>query len=251
VALFGRRERGASAPLPEPLAGLTAHGIVLPAPTEPLQMATDLTVWSMPVVDGEAGLDLWTRVRAVHPATGIWPVLVTANTVEATAVDFGEDPAPVAALDAEAWFADRGADSDEQFPRGEPAPFEPPDPAQWAFRVATMPDEPDRMWFVPSPGGWAVPGQLGWSGAVNADVMGDVHTAVLRRWAERWDADLVVLGFDTLTLRVMRPPASPASAFEVAHEMALYCEDLVHQGVQTLDALVPMAASPAWWFWWD
>ena len=187
----------------------------------------------------------------MHPSTGLWPVLILENTWETTAAEVGEEPDPVEPLDVEAWLAAHTAERGEDFPRGEAAPFEVPDPSDWRERVAAWPDEPDRLLLVPAPGGWAVPGLLGWSGAVNHDIMGDVHTAFLRRWDAAWGADLVVLGFDTLTLRVSRPPATPDAALAVAGEVATYCEDIVFQGVQTLDALVPMVASSAWWFWWD
>jgi hypothetical protein len=74
--------------------------------------------------------------------------------------------------------------------------------------------------------GWEVPGLLSWSGAVNYDLDGAHHVAVLRWWQERYGAELVTLTRDQIELLVARPPRDPATMVQVAVEMLGYCPDL-------------------------
>ena len=70
-------------------------------------------------------------------------------------------------------------------------------------------DRPYRLALIEAAHGWEVPARLGWSGAVNYDLSGAQHVAVLRRWSQRYGANLLTLGFDTIELVVERPPAGP------------------------------------------
>jgi hypothetical protein len=272
VGLFGRRRAAALDPLPappfapdpaapplpsvptsddDPERALHAAGVELPAGARPLQAATDLTVWRVPVEGDDAALDLWASVRAVREQTGWWPVLVDDRMWDATAESFGEQPQPVVPIDAGAWLQTRADELLAEVMRGEPAPWAPEEGLDVHDLLAAADLRVTAMLLVPSLAGWEVPGGLGWSGAVNHDIGGDVHTAMLRRWGARWGIELVAMGLDTLALAVARPPATPRDALEAAVEMTLYCPDLVFQGTTTVDALVPHTASSAWLLWWD
>lgn len=239
----------------DPIGVPAGHGVALPADAERLLAAPDRPIWTVPVADEYAGIELWTAVRDAFERTGLWPVLVDDGFWETTAfVGFEEEPEPVGEVDAAQWLTAAAVDPQHglaQYGRGPVPVVEASDPSDWADQIAEGPDRPDHLLLVPCAAGWEVPGRLGWSGAVNQGVEGDEHTAVLRRWHGLWGAEIVAMGLDTMTLRASAPPATTTDALALATEMALYCADSVFQGVGTVDALVPMAVSGAWTFWWD
>jgi hypothetical protein len=76
--------------------------------------------------------------------------------------------------------------------------------------------------------------------------------AALRSWRDRFGAELVGLGFDTMNLRVARRPQTRAEALELAREQDLYSQDLVDQVAGTLSHLAADLMTHEWWFfWWD
>lgn len=78
------------------------------------------------------------------------------------------------------------------------------------------------------------------------------HVAAFRQWRDRYGAELVGLGSDTINMRVARPPQSRQAALALAREQFLYCFDIVVQGTQTLEALAAGLQKSRWWFfWWD
>ena len=93
---------------------------------------------------------------------------------------------------------------------------------------------------------------LGWQGAVNAHQDTAPLSAILRSWEERFGAEAVQIGFDTLTLVVERPPMSRDHALAVAAEHFAFCPDNVMQGTDRLDAYADLILRcPLWNFWWD
>jgi hypothetical protein len=266
--IFGRRSRTAPSTLPpfgpdrpvpspvgvpaagDPVAALAAAGVVLPGGGVPVQPAPGLSVWSVPVA-GAAAVELWGRVRAVHPSTGLWPVLAGPSTAETTAATLGETTDPPVASDGLAWLTARAADPDAGLTGVARRSYVQRRSVEPAELLPVLTGEFDRMWLVPAPVGWLVPGLLGWNGAVNNDVLGDDHATVLRRWAGAWQAEVLGLGSDVLTLRVHTPPVTPEQALAAAAEAYLYCPDAVDQGTGTLDALAEQMTQPAWQFWWD
>jgi hypothetical protein len=76
-------------------------------------------------------------------------------------------------------------------------------------------------------------------------------STVLRSWELRFDAYLVDLGTDTMTLAVGRPPRDLASATAIAAEHYAFCPDNIDQGVGSIreyaDSLVNESAWPFWW----
>jgi predicted DNA-binding WGR domain protein len=64
---------------------------------------------------------------------------------------------------------------------------------------------------------------IGWMGPANYDINPTEQSAILDTWEDRFDAYLVGLGFDTVTLVVGRPPADVASASAIAAEHAAFC----------------------------
>jgi hypothetical protein len=80
----------------------------------------------------------------------------------------------------------------------------------------------------------------------------EVHVALARRWADQYGARLVVCSNDTLEFRVKRPVASREEALRLAEEQYTYCEDIVVQGIETIEGLAAaLLGASKWFFWWD
>ena len=93
---------------------------------------------------------------------------------------------------------------------------------------------------------------VGWMGAANYDGDPLDMTTVLRSWELRFDAYVVGLGTDTLTLAVGRPARDLASATAIAAEHYAFCPDNVQQGVGTIQEYAEtLVDAELWPFWWD
>lgn len=206
----------------------------------------------------------WHRLRAEHPATGLWPVVLGAELGDLAAAlgpDTRDDYDDAAELrraealslgDLQALRAERraryGGDVDDE-PPGDSAPRTVRSSAPYFTAAARA----GLVALVPAAHGWQVPVVLGWEGGVNYGVEPVDHGVVLRDWHERFGAELVSLTDDqVLEVLVHRPPTAPAEALDVAREQYAYCPDLVDQGVGTLSALArDQVGSRSWYFWWD
>jgi hypothetical protein len=105
--------------------------------------------------------------------------------------------------------------------------------------------------LVPAPLSWQVPAHVR-SGGWNDCPTPDVHVAIHRRWHERYGADIACLSIDVIECTVRTPPSSRQSALALAREQFVYCPDIVHQGVESLEALAAtLLDGKAWYFWWD
>jgi hypothetical protein len=103
--------------------------------------------------------------------------------------------------------------------------------------------------LVPTSHGWQVPAVLRLDTFYAPTA---VHVAALRRWSAVYGAELVCLLPDTIEMRVERPPTTRSAALALAEEQYVYCEDIVIQGVQTIERLAAVLLnSPVWFFWWD
>jgi hypothetical protein len=227
------------------------------------------------VVPGGAAIEAWRRLRALVPETGRWPVLIgdveTAGRVleplgegDQDAIDPEETDAILAAglaLDPAAWAAELRAEDAELYdpprePRAEREQVWRETAAHQGFSIHLEPtgEEPLERVFVllvPTPDGWRVPAYLRFGGW-NECPEPAVHVAFLKRWHERWGAELVALGSDTLELAVLRPVLDREEALILADEQFLYCFDLIVQGAETLDRLAALLLrSTSWLFWWD
>ncbi|MEL7154099.1 MAG: DUF4253 domain-containing protein [Pseudomonadota bacterium] len=90
------------------------------------------------------------------------------------------------------------------------------------------------------------------AGGWNAFPVSEVHVALMRKWSAQYGARLVGHETDLLSFAVERPPQDKESAYALAMEQYLYCNDVVDQGYETLDALAASLLDSAGWFlWWD
>lgn len=111
-----------------------------------------------------------------------------------------------------------------------------------------------RMALVPARRSADIPAAIGWSGPLNFEEDTARLSAVLRSWEDRFGIRVVVLGFDTLTVSVGRPPTTLAEARAVAAEHFAFCPDNINQNPPyDLDIYAEKAVlgQETWSFWWD
>ncbi|MEV1045127.1 DUF4253 domain-containing protein [Streptomyces sp. NPDC049916] len=275
------------ATLPNPLPDLATSGLDLP-PGSLVDATLDGT-WHEPLLwyaDGPAAPADWTALGAAGRRLGLLPVLVSGGArdqwpeawdlcPDATSYPGDHDPDEVlagywsdyaadeVADDGPAAAADEEEDEDDLWPGLAPVPAQAArvgaDEAA-AGLVGVLTADPDgwpggtRMALVPARRSADIPAAIGWSGPMNHE--GDVARlcAVLRSWEERYDARVVVLGFDTLLVSVGRPPTTPEEARALAAEHYAFCPDNIDQSPPyDLDVYAQKALlnQEAWSFWWD
>ncbi len=218
------------------------------APPRPLvwvgTAASGAAVWSSPVANG-AGQRIWSELHDVAHHAGAWPVLT------------GSAPLP------ESWHLSQGHDPDEVVtPDVEPL-------LTTALELLPTPELGFRTRLEPSPEatvetdlaagylalvtgveGWQVPVAIGFGGVGGWSAT--EHSAVLRRWSQQYQADLVALTDTALGLRVRRPPVRHDEAMAAAEQIYAYCPDVVEHGVGSMWALATtIAVSPAWSLRWS
>ena len=105
--------------------------------------------------------------------------------------------------------------------------------------------------LVPTDDWTTIPAHLCWGGW-NDCPAAEYHVAAMRRWRDRYGAELVGMSFDTINLRVATKPKTRAEALALAREQYVYCNDIIDQGGQAYSALAASLMANDWWFfWWD
>lgn len=219
-------------------------------------------------VPGLEALDAWQRLRDLVPETHRWPVL--AGDMEEVArvfeqIDDGFDPAATLeasrGIDPAGWAAELRASDPELYdpPREEPAlrerVFRETGPRhEIMLHLDVQQGRPvDRVGIVlvPTERSWEAPAYLNYGGW-NECPEPAVHVAFLRRWHERYGAEVVSIGPDVMEISVARPVAGREEALALADEQFLYSYDIVAQGTETLDRLAAhLLQATVWYFWWD
>ena len=106
-----------------------------------------------------------------------------------------------------------------------------------AFDILTQDFLPKvHIALIPTNDWTEIPAYLRW-GNWNENPKPEFHVAALRSWRDRFGAELVGMGFDTLNLRVSRGPGSREEALALAQEQYVYCNDIIDQGVRSYRAL--------------
>jgi Domain of unknown function (DUF4253) len=146
-------------------------------------------------------------------------------------------------IDVEKWLAQKG---------------EPDRPVgDFSKRKMQMTQIPlsETLILVPVKESWQIPsiftfGGGGW----NECPPTAVHIALLKRWHQRYCAELVCMGVDSITCRVKNPVSTREEALALAIEQYAYCPDNVLQGTGngTLSgAAIDLLDAKVWQFWWD
>jgi hypothetical protein len=228
--------------------------------------------------DQPAEPDLWIRVRAEHPRSGLWPLGLSGLTSEpdrpwVSGEVYAQQTEPraddVEAVLAQFW-AGRTADEDaEEDPEDEAervATFAPystwpglaprgdlqGSPEDFADQYAQIIlDGSARLGLVAAARGSDALTTSGWSGPVNHTKTARVST-VVRSWEDRFGVRVVGAGFDTLALSVAAPPRSLDQSLPIAAEHFAFCPDSFQYGegalVEYAEGLVGVNS---WQFWWD
>jgi hypothetical protein len=120
------------------------------------------------------------------------------------------------------------------------------------YDVATrQPRSTVRIALIPTDDPTAIPAYMQWGNWNSCPSPAD-HVGALRAWRDRYGAELIGLGADTLNLRVSRKPATREEALELAREHYFYCTDIIDQGMGSYRALAAGLMESDWWFfWWD
>jgi len=215
---------------------------------------------------GKDAINWWRALRA-HASTIGHPLLLGSGedldrlreSIDGAAREVGL----VDAFDPGAWFAGRREAANEGMDPEERAEFENSIHGSWPasspstsfvtpFDMQTH--EPvERIWIA------VMPIALPWEsasaiefGAWNECPTSEEHVVVMRYWFERWGAEPVAITSDTVEMLVDKPPHSQAEALALAWEHFAYCEDIVTQGVGTIEALAAtLLEANTWFFWWD
>ncbi|MEU3654326.1 DUF4253 domain-containing protein [Streptomyces sp. NPDC032161] len=263
------------ATLPNPLPSLAASGLQLPPGSlvdatidgtwhEPLLWYTDA-----PVVPGD-----WSRLRAAGRPLGLLPVLIDGGRHDQWFEDWDLNPEgtsypgdhDAAEVLAEYWAECAPEELDAahaEWPGLAPAPADTGStrsPDGLAAETADMCTGPEG-WF-PSVRAALVPARrsadiltaIGWSGPLNYENDVARLSAVLRSWEDRYDIRVLMLGFDTLTVTVGRPPTTLDEARALAAEHFAFCPDNINQSPPyDLDdyARSNLLDQSTWSFWWD
>jgi hypothetical protein len=261
------------------------QGLILP----PGRMITSEeghgTVQPLWLSDSPPTPDLWSRLRAEHAASGLWPLLL--DPLDPHEADFrpwvcGElspermtspaDHDPATVLDR--WWRvytatdedDDQLDAEERLavtapfgqmwpgPAPAPAPVEDADATADQYAQVFQAQHPHaRLGLVAAPRGADALTTAGWNGPVNYDNDTATFSAVLRDWEDRFGARVVGVGFATLHLSVAAPPRRLEDALRIAAEHFAFCPDNIWQGghpdlATYAEDLIDLNC---WDFWWD
>ncbi|WP_283137662.1 DUF4253 domain-containing protein [Rhizohabitans arisaemae] len=214
---------------------------------------------------------LWARLRAEHPRSGLWPLLLDDS---AQAWSTGQiAPEPVKEIDnydagaflAEVWtdVVDAQGGADDEFedlaPFGRECPGlagagvlmeDPGVVADWYARI--LGDRGMPVGLVAVERGADALAAMGWQGALNHNAWTAPLAAVVRSWEERFGARVVAVGFNCLELSVAAPPVTTRHALHVAAEHWAFCPENLVQGPGTLAGYAEEIRNRnTWSFWWD
>jgi len=158
-------------------------------------------------------------------------------------------------LDVAAWLALRRQDNPEVYGTqlGD-WPDEAPEAPGLSVHLDPLTRQPKKtviLALVPTPASWQVPAHLDFGGW-NECPPPAVHVALHHKWHQDFGADIACLSSDVLECTVARSPTTREAALALAREQFLYCPDIVHQGVGSVEALAAsLLTANTWYFWWD
>ncbi len=219
-----------------------------------------LWVSHRPVKDVAAA---WTGMARAFPTTGLWPLVIDAEDADAMderLIDIprstGADPFQL----LRRWWHENVAPDEDEFDDEATSPFgrkfpglAPRSPGERPASVeAYIRDLTGHLGLVAVERPARVLDAIAWMGLANYDMNPNEQSAILDTWEDRFDAYLVGLGSDTITLAVGRPPRDLAAALPIAAEHLAFCSDNIYQGVGSIAEYAPMLVKEHRWdFWWD
>ena len=104
---------------------------------------------------------------------------------------------------------------------------------------------------IPAPQSWMVPCFLR-IGNWNSVPKAEEHAALFKYWGQKFGANVACIADDVIEFTVQSPPRTREDALALAREQYVYCADIVHQGVGSVEALAAtLLNARVWYFWWD
>jgi hypothetical protein len=218
---------------------LPVGSVIWPDPGFPQhQVAKRPAFW---ISDGPVDTALWARLRAEHATSGLWPLLLEDSAQPWSAGQIAPEPTTeIGDYDPMAFMAEVWAEWGEHPPIDiDPFGDYSPGPAPPGVRREEPSTAADRcaaslagrpLGLVPAGRGADTLTAIGWQGARHHNPWTAPLSAVVRGWEERFGAQVVGLGFDTLDLSVAAPPTSLRHAMHVAAEHATFCPEAIVQG---------------------
>jgi hypothetical protein len=243
-------------------------------------------------VHGTDAIPTWKRLRELVPETSCWPVLLGPDKElgylkENLEDSRGQTPAmilrkarrvnvpslfdqwqQIAVENAQAGLKEYRGDAESEahfqamldapplfqgMPRG-PWPTGNRAVSEFSIPYDVLTKEPHRrvhIALVPTLNGWEAPAFL-MLGSWNACPHPHHHVAIMKDWHKRYGAEVVGITHDIVEMFVARPPRNREQALALAREQYLYCDDIVRQGVGTLEVLAAtLRGGKSWYFWWD
>jgi hypothetical protein len=216
--------------------------------------------------DGPPTAELVRRLRAEHPRSGLWPLLLTDEPLELfpefmTTPD-EHDAAFVLAgfwhtITRDGGSADNIAPYGPRWPRPAPPGRPLDDPDTYVDAVTQHwfkhPPRADRgLGLVLAPRGADALSAMGWMGAANHENDTAKLSAVLRSWEDRFGVRVIQIDGSALTVSVSAPPGDLDAALHLAAEHFAFCPDNFWQGhphaIGDLAPLLPQMR--LWTFWW-
>jgi Domain of unknown function (DUF4253) len=108
-----------------------------------------------------------------------------------------------------------------------------------------------KITVIPALESWHVPCYLR-IGNWNSVPKAEEHSAIFKYWLEKHGATVACIAHDIIEFTVERPPSTREAALELAREQYIYCPDIVHQNLGSVEALAAtLLHASVWFFWWD
>jgi hypothetical protein len=218
-------------------------------------------------VDGARAVAVWDQLRQQADRIGYWPVIMgdesdferhelllddAAERVASTGQSgIAEALEAALALDVPAWFAARAAEQATYLDMEELTDDWPEDESPQDTFVIPVSGTSNVIALAPVREAWQVPVYLRWGGWNECPDPSE-QAAIMKRWGERYGAEVIGMSGDQVEMRVARPPQDREGALALAHEQFVFCTDNVTQGTQTIEALAAsLLGAHVWHFWWD
>ncbi|CAH0535131.1 hypothetical protein VST7929_02792 [Vibrio stylophorae] len=169
--------------------------------------------------------------------------------------DFVQTKALAQALNLTMWFDQQAATDRDYYraPRGS-WPNHNFDKLDFSIHQDILAGNPKYQVVIgqlPLKQAWQACGFLNYGGWARCPAP-EVHMALFCHWQAQYGAQVAAMTGDIIEVSVANPPKTPQQAMILAHEQFIYCPDIVHQGVGTLENLAAsLLNSPVWYFWWD
>lgn len=214
-------------------------------------------------VASDDAIPTWKKLRALTDKTGWYPLVIRDEHAMLANIDELGHASPqeilksAAAIDAGDWIEARRRQMEED--AQDLSMFRSPGATSAANAEFVVPfDMLSRkpvndvyIILLPTKEPCEVPAYFpngGWNECPNPEV----QIAFLRKWHTQFGAEPVTCSGDVFEYLVSRRPATLDEAITLATEQFYYCEDIVSQGCESIDALADcLMKSDIWYFWWD